>query len=393
MNSNEIEQCMMHLHPVEINDFNGTDVEKDTLFSIFCEWNSNLWVSDLCEQWVKVRPESPIEHLTLLVWNCEGLSTHMTDFDMLLSSYSPHLFLLSGVGKQLRKLPPVPNFRWFSSKGTNSFGGVGILVHQKLRASLIEEAVNFILIQIEILNEKIFIASIYVPPGSTPPFELFDKHKEKEIFIFGDFNSKHQDWNCECNNVSGNKLKEWLLENGFEILHPYLPTSKRSNSIIDFGIGRTKENWGIERLVEGTSDHYPVLFISPFPATENGFFRKTNWKLFTFFLQVVHSYWNAMVYKTDYNVFFDVFSRFLAALSDRCTSFEHVKNFRPPWPPHLVNLVRKVNKYKRRFRKTRFLQDYNTFKLYENIYKQEKLAYEQEKREKKIQHMKEGQNI
>jgi hypothetical protein len=290
MDSVEIEQCMTYLNPETINHFNGSDEEKDTLLNIFYEWNASVRVNDLSERWVKVRPESSLEHLTLLVWNCECLSTHMTDFDLLLSSYSPHLFLLSRVGKQIHMLPHVPNFKWFSSKGTNSFGGVGILVHQNLRTSLIEEAVNFVLIEIEILNEKIFIASIYVPPESMPPVELFDKHKEKEIFIFGDFNAKHQNWNCECNNVSGNKLKEWLLENGFEIIHPSLPTSKRSNSVIDFGIGRSKENWGIERLVEGTSNHYPILFLSPFPATENGVFRKTNWKLFSFFLQVVHSY-------------------------------------------------------------------------------------------------------
>ncbi len=70
-----------------------------------------------------------------------------------------------------------------------------------------------------------------------------------------------------------------------------------------------------------------------------------------------------------------------------------MQNFRPPWPPHLVNLVQTVNKFKRRFRKTRFYEDHKAFKFCENIYKQEKLAFEQEKRDKKIQHMKEGQNI
>lgn len=383
MNNEEIEEYMKYINPESSNHFIGSDEEKHTLRSMCEEWNSCFRVSDLCESWVKVRPESSIEHLTLLVWNCECLSTHMSDFDLLLSSYSPHFFLLSGVRKQIRKLPHVPNFKWFSSKGTNSFGGVGILVHQNLRSSLVEESINFVLIQIDILNEKIFIASIYVPPGNMISLDLFDKHKEKEIFIFGDFNAKHQDWNCVNNNVSGNQLKEWLLGNGFEILHPSHPTSKRSRSVTDFGIGRSKENWGIERLVEGTSDHYPVLFTSPLPATENGVFRKTNWKLFTFFLQAIHCYWNSLVYQVNHDVFFDLFSRFLAATSDRCTTFEHIKKFRPPWPPHLVSLVRTVNKYKTIFRKTRFLHDYKVFKFWENIYKKEKLIFEQEKREKR----------
>ena len=78
MDSEEIEQYMMYFNPETINHFNRTDEEKDTLISIFCEWNSSVRVSDLCERWVKVRPESSLEHLTLLVWNCECLSTHMT---------------------------------------------------------------------------------------------------------------------------------------------------------------------------------------------------------------------------------------------------------------------------------------------------------------------------
>ena len=194
-----------------------------------------------------------------------------------------------------------------------------------------------------------------------PPLEIFDKHKDKEIFIFGDFNAKHLDWNYEYNNVSGNKLREWLIDNGFVTLHPCHPTAKRSNYVIDFRIERNKENWEIERLLEGNSDHYPVLFLSPFPATKNGVFRKTNWKLFTFFLEVVHCYWNTIVYEIDYNTFFDMFSHFLAALSDGCTNFEQIKHFRPPWLFHLVELLRTVNKFKRRFRKTRFFEDYKTF--------------------------------
>ena len=393
MDNEEITKHMIYINPETINFYNGPDTDKDTLFSMIYEWNSSANISDLCEKWVKVRPKSFVEHLTLLEWNCEGLSTHMTDFDQLLASYSPHIFLLSGVGKQIHKLPHVPNFKWYSANGTNSFGGVGILVHQKLRTSLIEETTNFVLIEIEIMDVKIYIASIYVPPGSMPPLEIFDKHKDKEIFIFGDFNAKHQDWKCEYNNTSGNKLKEWLIDNGFDILHPHHPTSKRSRSVIDFGIGKNKERWGIERLLEGNSDHYPVLFLSPFPATENGFFRKTNWKLFTFFLEVIYCYWNTLVYETNYNTFFDIFSQFLAALSDRCTDFEQIKNFRPPWPPYLVELVRTTNKFKRKFRKSRFFEDYKIFRYWENMYKQEKLKFDQEKRENKIKQMKDGQNI
>jgi hypothetical protein len=75
MDKDETENYMLYFNPETINYFNGTDEEKDALFSIFSEWNSSARVDDLCGQWVKVRLVSSLEHLSLLVWNCECLST------------------------------------------------------------------------------------------------------------------------------------------------------------------------------------------------------------------------------------------------------------------------------------------------------------------------------
>jgi len=229
----------------------------------------------------------------------------MCDFELLLSLYSPHIFILTGVGKLIRALRPVPNYKWFSQEGSNSYGGVAILIHQKLQCLVEDKAENFLLLQITILNEKIYIGGVYSPPNRIPPFEMFDMHKDKKIYLFGDFNAKHSQWNCEESNVSGNKLNEWINENGFEIIHTISETSKRSKSVIDFCISRNKDNWQVERLEEGTSDHYPIIFFSPFTADENGTFRKTNWRMFAFFLKVVYPYWNALVYNVDYNFCFE----------------------------------------------------------------------------------------
>jgi hypothetical protein len=381
------------VNPELINQYNGNIYEKDYLYSIFCEWNCKNSVSELCMSWIKTRPPTSSENLSVLLWNCEGLSTHLSDFHFLLTSHRPLIFILTGVGKQIRALQPVPNYKWFSQEGSNSFGGGAILVHQRLKCSIEDKYQNFLLLQFEILKQKLYIAGVYVPPNSTPPFDVFDKHKDKNVYFFGDFNSKHGNWNCETSNVSGNRLNEWLEDNGFETIHTSCRTSKKSNSVIDFCVGKCKENWSVERLDEGNSDHYPILFFPPFTAGENGIFRKTNWDMFTFFLQVVYPYWNTFVYNVDYNCFFNVFSQFLAALRDRCSDYENIKLFRPPWPPHLVDLVRIVNKYKRKFRRTRFLGDYKNFKYWQCLFMEEKVKFEQEKRDLKIKHMKEGNNI
>ncbi|CAF1249746.1 unnamed protein product [Rotaria sp. Silwood1] len=141
----------------------------------------------------------------------------MSDFELLLSSYCPHIFILTGVGKQIRTLIPVPNYKWFCQEGSNSYGGVAILVHQKLQCSIEDKAENFILLRITLLNEKIYIGGVYSPPNCNPLLEIFDMHKDKKMYLFGDFNAKHSQWNCENSNVSGNKLIEWLNGNGFEV--------------------------------------------------------------------------------------------------------------------------------------------------------------------------------
>ncbi len=181
-----------------------------------------------------MRSQTSSENLSVLLWNCEGLSTRLSDFHFLLISHCPLIFTLTGVGKQVRALQPVPNYKWFSQEGSNSFGGVAILVHQKLNCAVEDKGQNFLLLKFEILKQNTYIAGVYIPPNSTPHFDMFDKHKDKNVYIFGDFNSKHANWNCEKSNVSGNRLNEWLEESGLEIIHPKCQTSKKSNSIIDF---------------------------------------------------------------------------------------------------------------------------------------------------------------
>ena len=171
-----------------------------------------------------------------------------------------------------------------------------------------------------------------------------------------------------------------MNENGLTALHTSFATSTKWKSAIDFGIGRRTIYWQVARIQEGTSDHYSVLFLSPFSAEENRISRKTNWKMFTFFLRVTHPYLSALVDKIEFNAYFDIFSSFIASLCDRCSVYESNKNSRASWPPYLGKLTETVNKSKRKFRRTRFLDDYHNFKDIHSNYIREKIAHEQNKR-------------
>ncbi|CAF3716351.1 unnamed protein product [Rotaria sp. Silwood1] len=178
--------------------------------------------------------------------------------------------------------------------------------------------------------DKIF--STYTP--------LIDELTSKIVAITKQM--QHTDWGCEGNSVSGNLIVSWLELTGNEMIIPDKPTSRRSNSIIDFGLTHDATGWHTEVLEDGTSDHLPILLQSPLCVPLTAVFKKTNWKIFIFFLNTVDEYWLSLVYNYDEQFFFIQFSDFLASLWDRCSTYESARRYRPPWPPHLVALAREV---------------------------------------------------
>ncbi|CAM4908212.1 unnamed protein product [Rotaria socialis] len=232
MFNKDFKYCEPTLNYDIINQFDGNEKDKNLLRTMCSEWNDKVCVSVLSNNWRKVRLSSTSENLSILLWNCECLHTHTSDLDLLLSLYCPHVCILTGVGKQIRRLPYVPNYKWFSKEGNNSFGGVACLIQNEFTTTISDESENFLLLKIELGNENIYIGAVYIPPNHTPPLYLFDKHKENDIYIFGDFNAKHESWQCEKNNVSGNILKEWMEENGFEGITVENKTVKDNQKIV-----------------------------------------------------------------------------------------------------------------------------------------------------------------
>ncbi|CAF3333632.1 unnamed protein product [Rotaria socialis] len=145
------------------------------------EWNGRVSISTLCTNWEKQRPFNLLsENILFLLYNCECLSTHQADLDILISSYLPQIVILTGVGSLISNLPLLPNYYWLSQKGTNSFGGVAILIHHSLNSTIVYTVENFLLAEIDILSSKILVGAVYVPPNKQPPFEHFSRLNGKK---------------------------------------------------------------------------------------------------------------------------------------------------------------------------------------------------------------------
>ncbi|CAF3280248.1 unnamed protein product [Rotaria sp. Silwood2] len=363
------------------------------LREIIEEWNSRSSLSSICKQWHKNRPIAFSENFFLILYNCQCLSTHIADIDILLSTYTPQICILTGVGSKIRNLPKITSYYWISQEGTNSFGGVAVLIHDTLKTKVIAQQFDFLLIEPDILPKPILLGAIYVPPGKPFPHNLFDKFLNKPFYIFGDYNAKHTDWFCIQNNSSGSQLRSWLNNTGCEMIYPTQPTSRRSSSVIDFGITHNACGWEAETLKEGSSDHYPVLIKTPLSTGLNNFFRKTNWKIFSFFLNCVFPYFNSLVYNLEPDAFFELFSSFLSSTWDRVSEYVPVKKYRPPWPPYLVQLARRQNIARKTYRRSKKQENLENYLFFKNMYLKEKSIFLQKKIEDKISYISTGNNI
>ncbi|CAM4820308.1 unnamed protein product [Rotaria magnacalcarata] len=271
----------------------------------------------------------------------------------------------------------------------------------KDRNNLISSNQNELLQLIEHQNElmnhgikcQISSSAIYVPPQSIPPFQLLSKHLNKRFYIFANYNAKHTDWKCSKNNTSDVHLQNSLESTENELIIPSKATSKRSNAIIHFGITQDASGWISEVLDEGTSEHFPVLIQSSLTIDGTSTFRKANWKTFNFFLWLLNEYWLSVVYNLDEQTFFNLFSAFLSALWDRCSTNEKICDYRPPWPPHLVLLAKSTNRARRKYRRNRSLVSLQNYIILKEIFSTERSNYLHIKMEQKTKYMMHDQNI
>ncbi|CAF4248360.1 unnamed protein product, partial [Rotaria socialis] len=196
------------------------------------------------------RPLGTDENLSIILYNCQCLSTHIADLDILLTTYTPQILILTGVGSKIKQLPKISGYYWISQEGDNAFGGVAILFHKTLKTKLITQKTDFLLVELDILPKPIQLGAVYIPPGKPIPQDIFDTYVDKSFYIFGDYNAKHADWLCTNNNASGVQLRNWLDNTGCEMIYPNQPTSKRSTAVIDFGITHNADGWKAEEKIE-----------------------------------------------------------------------------------------------------------------------------------------------
>ncbi|CAF1120806.1 unnamed protein product [Adineta ricciae] len=252
-----------YIHRSQTSKFVGTYITnvKKLIYSESSSVDTQSLSKGLEDQFISLLQQGKAIKKHQAYYNCEGLRTHTEDLDILLHEYTLQIVVLTGVGSMVKSLPNIPEYYWHGQKGTNSFGGVAILIHNSINSKVVAKRDNFLVVELELGTNEILLGAVYVPPENKLPLDSFEIFKDRKFFLFGDFNAKHTSWDCKKNNGCGIILKEWIEKNGYEGIFPSVPTSKRSDAIIDFGIGYSSIGWSHEQEKSTTcgvniEDHY-----------------------------------------------------------------------------------------------------------------------------------------
>ncbi|KAG5670078.1 hypothetical protein PVAND_000363 [Polypedilum vanderplanki] len=184
------------------------------------------------------------------------------------------------------------------------------------------------------------------------------------FFVCGDFNAKHQYWNCTRANNAGKLLYHELCQNNFFIEYPhehtYIPSySSNSPSTIDLIVTNKIHKINDLKTIDLTSDHRAVTFTID-ASVELDFrpktfldFSKANWNKFQ---DLIHNNLDTSYQMTEKQHIDDYINQFTKTILDaqhKAVPHKTCSNYKLNLPDDLIEKIKIKNTMKRRWQRSR----------------------------------------
>lgn len=305
-------------------------------------------------------------NLKLATWNANSISNKHFELSLFLEKHSIDIMIINETKLKTNDKFYMKGFQVARNDrlGDIGAGGVAILVKNGIPFKTVPPVdctVENIGIQ---LTNKTFITAIYNKPTNKIRKNCISKLTSyNKSLVVGDFNARHDFWNCNSANTNGYTLKRFLDENEDCILHfPENPTLYPANnttpSTIDLVISKNMDNiTEPESLPELSSDHNPVVFTVIGPAMENREkpiydYKNTDWGKFREILdsQICINNHITSPEALEYEV-----SKFTQAVLNARDKTTKKLTFKPTesLPPHIKELIKYKNRIRKRFQSHR----------------------------------------
>lgn len=240
----------------------------------------------------------PLRAITIASFNANGLASNIDELKSFVVEHAVDVLLVQETFlKPHHKGCKIPNYEMIrTDRLTSALGGTAIYYRRNLHITRVD-APSLCDLEVTICrvamtgHSTLYIASTYLPPKKSilqsdlaNLFALGDA-----VILFGDFNSKHSNWNCSRTNRNGLTLVNMEETLDFNIIHPPTPTrypvsSNHVANTLDIALlkGVTLQLCSIDALPELISDHRPVLLqLGPPSSLPSAMSSITDWNRFS----------------------------------------------------------------------------------------------------------------
>ncbi|CAF1241864.1 unnamed protein product [Adineta ricciae] len=310
-------------------------------------------------------------NISLLLLNVASLSRYLAEVFNLFEVTSSPIVILTGTHHKKKATKRLAahafNYNFFTSQGSNAFGGVLVAIHKSIRCQRRDEfnqVNNLVVLELGEGTDAFQLASCYSPPAEKIPLEIFDSILDinPNTIFAGDLNAKHSSWSVSIENAKGYALYNWLassrIHSSLEIINKYATTSTRSDATIDLFIAPSKFATSKFSVLKSIgSDHFPIIWNPHMNFRSNHVklpIQRTKWKAFDLFITYVGSYWQELADHMNHSaMFFTLYERFLSLCLARFTIVSLCNSVKPSLPNHIVQMIDQKRLYLQLFRRTR----------------------------------------
>ena len=209
--------------------------------------------------------------LKIAHWNANGLRNKIEQLKNFIYEHNIDIMLINETKFTSRNNCNIQGYKTLRadriSTGTkNPGGGIAIFVKNGIPSSEItynKNSNDFQVIGVKI--KKLTVYSVYVKNNSLDTSVLDDLFKSNiKVIVAGDFNARHQIWNCNKSNVNGTSLKNYIKNRDYSLLYPdqhtFYPSNHRNKpSTLDLALIKNTSNVKIEVVNDLDSDHLPII--------------------------------------------------------------------------------------------------------------------------------------
>lgn len=232
-----------------------------------------------------------VSTIKIVNWNCNGLRFKIAELIHFADQNNVHALVITETRLNSEIKIVLPGYKIYRADGQSSQRGVLLAIKNELNSHQvpIDNLDNMEAIAASVSTEsgQVIIAAVYNSPSRLKPLLNNDVQRifrlGTRVIALGDYNARHNSWNCSTSNKNGRFLWSYCLSHNIEIVFPDEPThlpacGAAALSTLDILLAKGLQSANFEAVTYHalSSDHNPVISSIALKVT---YPRQTQWDL------------------------------------------------------------------------------------------------------------------